>query len=156
MPVENLRGSLLMVLAMAGFAIEDMLIKQMTSNLPIGQVLAMIGCGGAIIFSILARLRGRSLAPPRAYWRPLVLRNLGEMVAAPLDTRSRDALSELEALDTCAKDLKTVMIVIGDENMMFRRDFLHTAGQGTDLQSEDVGQDLADHAAALGTKSAFY
>lgn len=82
MPVENLRGSLLMVLAMAGFAIEDMLIKQMTSNLPIGQVLAMIGCGGVIIFSILARLRGHSLVPPRAYWRPLVLRNLGEMVAA--------------------------------------------------------------------------
>lgn len=57
MPAENLRGSLLMVLA-------------------------MIGCGGAIIFSILARLRGHGLVPPRAWWRPLVLRNLGEMVAA--------------------------------------------------------------------------
>lgn len=82
MLAENLRGSLFMVFAMLGFAFEDMLIKQMTRSLPIGQVLAMIGCGGCLIFSTLTRLRGRRLVPPRIYWRPVVLRNLGEMVAA--------------------------------------------------------------------------
>ena len=75
---------------------------------------------------------------------------------APLHTRTQDALSELEALDTFANDPETVMIVVGDENMMFRRDFLLTTDQGVDLQSEDVGQDLADHAAALGKKAEFY
>lgn len=82
MPAENLRGSLLMVLAMLGFAVEDMLIKQMTGDLPIGQVLAMIGCGGGVIFATLTWLYGLSLVPPRAYWRPVALRNLGEMAAA--------------------------------------------------------------------------
>ena len=40
-----------MVLAMLGFAIEDSLIKLMASDVPSGQVLIMIGIGGAIIFA---------------------------------------------------------------------------------------------------------
>jgi hypothetical protein len=75
---------------------------------------------------------------------------------APLDTRSQDALSEIEALDTFANDPEIVMIVIGDENMMFRRGFLIDALQGTDRESEDIGQDLLDHAGRIGKKAEFY
>ncbi|MFT4917012.1 MAG: hypothetical protein ACI9C3_002885, partial [Yoonia sp.] len=44
--MDNVRGATLMVLAMFGFAIEDMLIKQMAAGLPVGQVVTIIGAGG--------------------------------------------------------------------------------------------------------------
>lgn len=77
---DNLRGSLLMILAMAGFALEDMFIKMLAGDWPVGQILAFLGFGGALIFAGLAKLRGeriftRSLVSP-ALW----LRNLGEIV----------------------------------------------------------------------------
>lgn len=81
MAIENLRGSLLMVGAMLGFALEDVLIKQMAGALPMGQVVAMIGCGGSVIFATLTRAHGRRLLPPDLLSRPVLLRNLGEMIA---------------------------------------------------------------------------
>jgi len=78
----NLHGSLLMVLAMIGFALEDVLIKQLASELPMGQVIALIGCGGAVNFGVLARLRGQRLLSPALLTRPVLLRNLGEAIAA--------------------------------------------------------------------------
>jgi len=38
--MDNLRGAMLMVLAMAGFAIEDMFIKLTSDALPVGQIIA--------------------------------------------------------------------------------------------------------------------
>src|SRR5690606_36579844 len=57
--MDNVRGSVLMVASMAGFAVEDVLIKQMTSALPIGQVLALIGCGGTLVFGTFTRIDGK-------------------------------------------------------------------------------------------------
>ena len=59
--MDNLRGSLFMVLAMALFAIEDMFIKQMSGTLPVGQILWMLGGGGAIVFAAWERAAGRPL-----------------------------------------------------------------------------------------------
>ncbi|TVQ37210.1 MAG: hypothetical protein EA370_07105 [Wenzhouxiangella sp.] len=69
---------------------------------------------------------------------------------------ARDAVAELEALDTFASKEQVAMIVIGDEDMLFRRTFLVDAARGTDLQSEDVGQDLADYATRQGLSAEFY
>lgn len=80
--MENLRGSLLMVAAMAGFALEDVLIKQMAGSLPMGQVIALIGCGGALNFGILTIVRGRRLLSPALLSRPVLLRNFAEAIAA--------------------------------------------------------------------------
>ena len=80
--MENLRGSLLMVGAMAGFAVEDMLIKQMAVALPMGQVIALLGCGGSVIFAALARAQGRRIWSRAALAPPVVVRNLGEMIAS--------------------------------------------------------------------------
>ena len=80
--MENLRGSVLMVGAMLGFALEDMLIKQMASGMPIGQVLTLIGCGGTVIFGTLAAANGRRILSPLLLSPPVLLRNLGEMVAS--------------------------------------------------------------------------
>lgn len=54
---DNLRGSLWMIAAMAGFAIEDSLLKIATQTMPVSQVLVMFGLIGAGVFFILARMQ---------------------------------------------------------------------------------------------------
>jgi drug/metabolite transporter (DMT)-like permease len=77
--LDNLRGSILMVLAMLGFAIEDMLIKQMAGALPTGQILAMLGLGGGIIFAMACRMQGESLLGRDVMHPMVLLRNVGEV-----------------------------------------------------------------------------
>ena len=77
--MDNIRGSILMVLAMLGFAIEDMLIKQMAGTLPVGQVVIGLGIGGAVIFGIMVKTYGEALWS-RAVLHPAVIsRNLFEV-----------------------------------------------------------------------------
>ncbi len=54
--MDNLRGAMLMIVAMLGFAIEDTLIKIMADDLPSGQILMMLGAGGTIVFSVIAAI----------------------------------------------------------------------------------------------------
>lgn len=79
--MENVRGSLLMVAAMAGFALEDMLIKQLAATMPMGQIVALLGAAGALAFGMLAVARGQRVWSPALLSRGVVLRNLGEMIA---------------------------------------------------------------------------
>lgn len=67
-----------MVVAMAGFAIEDVLLKQMTVGVPVGQVLAMVGFGSGLIFAVMGWLRGKPLWSSRLLAGPVMLRNLSE------------------------------------------------------------------------------
>lgn len=57
----NLQGSLLMIGAMALFAIEDAFIKAASQTLPIGQIMIVFGLGGAAIFACVARLNDEPL-----------------------------------------------------------------------------------------------
>jgi len=50
--MDNIRGSVLMTIAMLGFAVEDMFIKQMSGALPIGQILWILGVGGGATLAI--------------------------------------------------------------------------------------------------------
>ncbi|OED41345.1 hypothetical protein AB833_10055 [Chromatiales bacterium (ex Bugula neritina AB1)] len=77
--MNNACGSLLMVLAMAAFAVEDLFIKSATLVLPVGQVLMMFGTGGVIIFAGLARYRGDSVFNPSAMSRTLLVRSVFEL-----------------------------------------------------------------------------
>ncbi|MBI1416734.1 MAG: EamA family transporter [Limimaricola sp.] len=70
--MENIRGAILMVLAMLGFAIEDMFIKQMSGGVPLGQILMSLGGGGALVFGIWAHLRGARVLGPDL-WHPAIL-----------------------------------------------------------------------------------
>ncbi len=78
--MENLRGSLLMTAAMLGFAIEDMFIKFLTASVPLGMVLVYLGTGGAVVFAILALLRGDKLMSRDLLAKSVVIRNTGELV----------------------------------------------------------------------------
>lgn len=64
----------------------------------------------------------------------------------------RDAgpLAQIDALCEFARDQNLVMVVIGNETMLFRKSFILTAGQSLDLQSEEIGQDLWDLATKQG------
>ncbi|WP_417415974.1 DMT family transporter [Hoeflea sp.] len=78
--MDNMRGIMLMVLGMAGFAGEDMFIKLAASGLPVGEILLVLGFVGALIFAIYARLSGTSVFS-RGFFHPaVVLRNLSEMI----------------------------------------------------------------------------
>ena len=80
--MSTLRGPLLMVASMAGFAVEDALIKDLTARVPVGQVMFLLGVGGALIFAWLAARRGAGLWSMQALRGALLLRNTMEMVAA--------------------------------------------------------------------------
>jgi drug/metabolite transporter (DMT)-like permease len=77
---ENIRGSLLMVAAMAAFALEDMFIKSATQTLPVGQVLIIFGIGGFLVFAAMARLRGESVFGDSAPSRTLCIRSVFEIM----------------------------------------------------------------------------
>ncbi|WP_410216746.1 DMT family transporter [Paracoccus sp. (in: a-proteobacteria)] len=53
-----------MIVAMAAFAIEDALVKAVSDLLPVGQIMALFGLGGAVIFAAIARRQGDTLVTP--------------------------------------------------------------------------------------------
>lgn len=79
--MNNLRGILLMVASMAGFAVEDAFIKAAAATVPVGQILILLGIGGTLVFGTLARMQGVRLLSPALFLRPVLLRNGSEMLA---------------------------------------------------------------------------
>ncbi len=80
--MDNIRGSALMVLAMAGFALEDTFIKFLAVHMPVGQILILMGIGGALVFGGFSLAKGDALLSRDVFQTPVMLRNLGEMIAA--------------------------------------------------------------------------
>lgn len=76
----NLTGSIWMVAAMAAFAVEDTLIKTAAQTLPVGEILAVFGLGGALAFACLALRSGQALFVREAASRPMLVRVLFEIV----------------------------------------------------------------------------
>jgi drug/metabolite transporter (DMT)-like permease len=71
-----------MVVAMAGFALEDVLFKQLAATLPVGQVMALVGFGGGCIFCVIARLGGHPVLSRHLLTRPVLLRNVSEALGS--------------------------------------------------------------------------
>ncbi|MTH64193.1 DMT family transporter [Paracoccus shanxieyensis] len=57
----NLKGAAMMVAAMAGFAVEDMLLKSAARDVPVGLILMIFGALGTVWFAALAKSRGDRL-----------------------------------------------------------------------------------------------
>ena len=80
MASDNLRGILLILAAMALFAIEDAFIKLVAVDLPVGQIIFVLGVCGAPIFGLMARAQGARIWTKTALHPAVMLRNLGEML----------------------------------------------------------------------------
>ncbi|MGB1641267.1 MAG: DMT family transporter [Paracoccaceae bacterium] len=78
---ENLRGILFMLLAMAGFAIEDGIIKSLTKSLPVSEILIVTGASGALLFAVLAFVRKERLVSRHMLRKAFLIRLLADMLA---------------------------------------------------------------------------
>lgn len=71
----NWLGSLWMVAAMAGFAVEDLFLKTAARSLPVGQVMVLFGLGGVLLFWIAATARREAILAPQAFGRTMLIRS---------------------------------------------------------------------------------
>ena len=78
--MDNMRGIILMVIGMLGFATEDMFIKLTAEGLPVGQIMAVLGFSGAVVFAGYATLRGTNVFSMGFFHPAVVLRNICEML----------------------------------------------------------------------------
>jgi len=69
-----------MITSMAFFAVEDSLIKFVTSTIPIGQILIMFGLGGAIIFLLVAHFKNEKIMLRDMLLLPMYVRALFEII----------------------------------------------------------------------------
>ena len=81
-PESNTRYILFMIVAMAGFAVEDAIIKKLAVDMPVSQVLMLIGLTGSVMFGVLATARSVKLFDPAMKQPKFLWRNLCEFGAA--------------------------------------------------------------------------
>jgi drug/metabolite transporter (DMT)-like permease len=80
--MQNLQGITLMILAMAGFALGDVGVKLLSSNLSLSQIVMTMGVVGTAVFAGLCVAKGQPILT-RAYWHPaIVTRGVAEIAAA--------------------------------------------------------------------------
>ena len=79
---DNVRCILFMVIAMAGFAIEDAVIKQLSATMPISQVLMLIGAGGLMVFGTVSCFTRVSLVTAQVRKPWFIIRTLAELASA--------------------------------------------------------------------------
>tara|TARA_B110000211_G_scaffold124405_1_gene143367 strand:+ start:639 stop:1532 length:894 start_codon:yes stop_codon:yes gene_type:complete len=76
---QNLIGSILMVVSMAAFSVEDSFLKMASQTLPIGQILMLFGVGGAVFFTGFAKLYNQPLFPKEVLSKPMRIRVIFEI-----------------------------------------------------------------------------
>ena len=108
---ENFLGSFLMVVAMATFAVEDSVIKLVSSVLPVGQVLFLLGVGGALTFSGLALILRKELFSYGVFTSPMHFRVISEVIGRVFYS-SALALTPL-ASSTMILQATPLVVVIG-------------------------------------------
>ncbi len=101
---------------MAGFAIEDMLLKAAARSVDPALVMILFGAGGAAVFAGLARARGEALFPPEARARALWLRAVFE-VAGRLFYTLAIALTPLSAASAILQ--ATPIVVVAGAAVLF-------------------------------------
>ena len=69
-----------MITSMAFFAVEDSLIKFVTSTIPIVQILIMFGLGGALIFLLVAHFKNEKIMLRDMLLLPMYVRALFEII----------------------------------------------------------------------------
>ncbi|WP_290558531.1 DMT family transporter [Aestuariivita sp.] len=108
---SNLIGSLWMVCAMAGFAVEDTFIKAASVHLPVGQVLILFGLGGMAVFAVLAWWQKGPLLSRDALSRPMRVRVFFELIGRLFYTLAL-ALTPLSSA-TAILQATPIVVVLG-------------------------------------------
>lgn len=80
--MNNLSGILLMIAAMAGFALEDMFVKQLSSTVSTGQILVTMGIFSALVFAVMAFSRGHNVLDRQNWTKVTLARMIAEAIAA--------------------------------------------------------------------------
>lgn len=79
---ENLRCIIFMIVAMAGFAVEDAVVKQLSFTMPISEILFLVGVGGLLSFGLLAKLQKVPLGNSEIKTKKFIARTFSELAAA--------------------------------------------------------------------------
>jgi drug/metabolite transporter (DMT)-like permease len=80
--MENLRGILFMILAMAGFAFEDLFIKMLSAYFPISEVIIILGFTGSVILLIIALLQRAPIIHKDLLNRHVISRTIFDLLGA--------------------------------------------------------------------------
>ena len=78
---ENLQGSLFMLIATAGFTVNDLIVKSMSAVFPVGQTLFMRGCFATLAVLLLAVAQGQFRNAGQLKDRAVILRSIAEAIA---------------------------------------------------------------------------
>lgn len=76
---QNQRGALYMSASMAGFAVEDVLVKAAAREMPLAQVLLVIGLAGMLVFAAMAARKGEAVLPAAFLSRAMLVRSAFEV-----------------------------------------------------------------------------
>lgn len=79
--LDNLRGIALMVAGMAAFACGDLFLKLAVLHVPLPQVVLIQAIGGVLIFLPIALWKGEPIITSALTTTPVIIRNLGEVLA---------------------------------------------------------------------------
>lgn len=113
----NVTGAAFMVLAMALFAVEDTLLKHVSSHLPVSEILILFGSGGALVFALLTWQRGERIFNTDLKHPALLIRSLFEVLGRLFFTLSL----ALTALSTTSAILQaTPLLVAAASAVIFR------------------------------------
>jgi drug/metabolite transporter (DMT)-like permease len=105
---DSQRASLMMVLAMALFALEDLLVKYATQTLPVGQILVSVGLGGLAVAWPVARSRGLRVLS-RDLLHPAILARSAAEVACTICFAAALALLPLATVSAILQALPLVV-----------------------------------------------
>ena len=105
-----------MTLSMAGFAIEDLFLKQAARQMPVGQVMLIMGLCGMAVFALMARRAGQVALPRAILSRAMLIRSCCE-VAGRLFHALAIALTTLSA--TSAILQATPLVVVAGAALLF-------------------------------------
>jgi drug/metabolite transporter (DMT)-like permease len=105
---DNLTGILLMLGAMALFAVEDLFLKWAAAGLPLGQIILISGALGVPVFVLMAWRTGRRILTKDALHPAVIARNIGEMIG----TASFVAALAVVPLGTVAAVLQAMPLAV--------------------------------------------
>ncbi|SEH87881.1 DMT family transporter [Paracoccus alkenifer] len=111
-PAGNRHAVVLMTASMAAFAVEDALVKTLTVTLAPGQVVMTVGALGMAVFWLLLARQGGRLWTRDLLLRPVLLRNLGEVVGSTGFIMAL-ALTELSSASAILQALPLALVMGG-------------------------------------------